>query len=244
MCACVWEWAWERRQRDMTRSRRLVRVFCLNRVGIHFMQFFFSDAEAETVGNYIYLLGGSITFANGSFAVVNWNERYDVAGRVWTTLAPMPTARYTSSFQIKSHRWFLLPSSRARFATEVSGGKIYVFGGRDSTDTLINSVEAFDVSAGTWSTISTTLPTPRSDMSAASLANGHMILVGGYDQVCVCLWRFAGVFCLCTYVVRYTCFNVSSHSVCFANASLGLQHPGADGALRPRQERVEFLWAS
>ncbi len=62
-----------------------------------------------------------------------------------------------------------------------------MFGGRDSTDTLINSVEAFDVSAGTWSTISTTLPTPRSDMSAASLANGHMILVGGYDQVCVCL---------------------------------------------------------
>ena len=82
------------------------------------------------LGTHIYCIGGD----NGQdLSVV---ERYDTESGVWSTLAPMPTARCDA----------------AAFVLE---GKIYVSGGgvvdgEDSTDV----VERYDPVSGAWDTVS------------------------------------------------------------------------------------------
>ncbi|MHC5056671.1 MAG: Kelch repeat-containing protein [Planctomycetota bacterium] len=100
------------------------------------------EAVAVSDGTYIYLTGGYDNTLGTSVATLYRFDPSAAAGSQWTALAPMNQAR-------------------GFHAAAVLGGKIYVFGGNyndGSTDTPLASVEAYDVSGGTWDATVTDLP--------------------------------------------------------------------------------------
>ena len=83
------------------------------------------------LGTHIYCIGG---YNGQRLSVV---ERYDTESGVWSTLAPMPTARWGA----------------AAFVLE---GKIYVYGGVVWADCVggTDVVERYDPVSGAWDTVS------------------------------------------------------------------------------------------
>ncbi|MFC1522829.1 fibronectin type III domain-containing protein, partial [Elusimicrobiota bacterium] len=80
-------------------------------------------AGAASVGGKIYVAGGSED-NSVSFTV---NELYDPATNAWTTIAPIPTAR-----------------KKTLYATAVSSGNIYTFGGLSWPGTPLQTTEEYD----------------------------------------------------------------------------------------------------
>ena len=116
---------------------------------------------ATTVGNLIYVMGGSDhTGAHAS------NFIYDPARDSWTTGPDMPTARH-------------------HHAAGELYGKIYVMGGRDIISggggpyVQVSDVDVFDPGTGQWSQVAS-LPTPRAHLSGV-VANGKIYAIGGLD---------------------------------------------------------------
>ncbi|HET9907384.1 MAG TPA: kelch repeat-containing protein [Anaerolineales bacterium] len=125
---------------------------------------------AVTLGDYIYVLGGT----GGSNALL----RYDPAQDEWTKLAQLSQSRehttattfdgrlYTlggrwsgigelTSVEIydpASDSWTSAQTARAGFATVTVNGKIYVMGGEVLTgaNQALKSVEVFDLASGRW----------------------------------------------------------------------------------------------
>ncbi|RZT79467.1 subtilisin family serine protease [Micromonospora violae] len=110
------------------------------------------DNAAVTFGGKVYSLGGQ--GAERSL----W--RYDPDTNVWTALAEMPRGR-------------IQPSAA------VVDGKIYVLGGWSATGAPIPTVDVYDPTAGTWSTLVGVLsPAPRAAAGTA-VVGGRIVLVGG-----------------------------------------------------------------
>ncbi len=87
-------------------------------------------------------------------------ERYEVAADQWTVLDPMPTRRTVET-------------------GAVSGGKIFILGGRRGRD-VKDDVEALDAATGTWDTRDP-LPEPRHQAAAVALGDAIVVL-GGFDE--------------------------------------------------------------
>src|SRR5450755_1091022 len=78
----------------------------------------------------------------------------------WTTVAPMPTARYD-------------------LASGVLNGKLYAIGGVGSDNIPVNTVEAYDPTTNTWSSKA---PMPKARWAfAACVVNGILYAIGGLD---------------------------------------------------------------
>ena len=71
------------------------------------------------------------------------------------------------------------PRSRYRHSAAVLGKKIFVVGGRDLNDDIVQAVDVLDTSTGTWETLPWTWTTPKSDNDAFTM-NGYIYAVGGY----------------------------------------------------------------
>ena len=119
---------------------------------------------AAVAGNdgRIYVIGGNSS--NGKTGAM---EAYEPASDSWTTCAPMPTPRYGLT------------------AVVGSDGKIYAIGGdwisiSNAGPSIV--VQVYDPSADSWQT-QTSLPTGRSDASAAVDATGTIYIIGGFDGV-------------------------------------------------------------
>jgi N-acetylneuraminic acid mutarotase len=84
------------------------------------------------VNGVIYAIGG-LSF-NGGAHVLATVEAYDPVTDSWTTMAPMPTARYEFS------------------GSGVVNGVIYALGGSLVDGAPLATVEAFDPSTNTWAT--------------------------------------------------------------------------------------------
>jgi Kelch motif protein len=114
-----------------------------------------SEGAAVTHGGFLYAVGGRPGLAN--------LDRYDPASDTWVSLSSMPTGR-------------------GGLAAAVVGNAIYAIGGRDATGdapctgTPLATVERYNISTDTWSTVAS-LPSPRSDLAA--VAHGGKIYVFG-----------------------------------------------------------------
>jgi len=120
-----------------------------------------SDHGAVTVGNGIYVIGGTGTNGEGAQPTTNANEMYSPATNTWTSKAPLQEARY-------------------RFGIAALGTKIFVMGGRVRDDyAVLASMEVYDTTTDTW-TYASPLPVPRSDHVAFEIS-GKIYVTGGYD---------------------------------------------------------------
>lgn len=76
------------------------------------------------------------------------------------------------------------PRQRSRHVAVNSGGKLYVLGGRDVNDILIQEIDVFDPVSSVWVTLSKSWIHASSDLGVFTdeeSINGHVYLVGGYD---------------------------------------------------------------
>ena len=86
------------------------------------------------------------------------------AAEVDTLPAPLPSARNSTS------------------AATALNGKIYVFGGRNSSGVSLDDIVEFDPEAQTVTTLEATLPSARWKTSAATAPNGKIYVFGGSDD--------------------------------------------------------------
>jgi N-acetylneuraminic acid mutarotase len=109
----------------------------------------------------IYAIGGSrYTFAaSPQLDVV---ETYSPASNTWTSVAPMPTARYGLA------------------AALGSDGRVYAIGGCSDAvpGFALSTVEAYTPSTNTWTTVAPLL-TPRCALTAVSGPDGRIYAIGG-----------------------------------------------------------------
>ena len=111
----------------------------------------------------IYLSAGIVDGHRGGH--VAWLDRYDPTTGTWEQL---PDA----------------PRPRDHFQSVVHDGKLYNLAGRNTVaatnpfDNCIGEVDVFDLSAGTWSTLSDTLPTLRAGNATLVVENNILVLGG------------------------------------------------------------------
>ena len=113
------------------------------------------------------LPNGKVLVAGGmnTSTVLNSTELYDPDSG-WTATIVLNTAR------------------RLHTATLLTNGKVLVAGGSDDTSLNpngINSAELYDPATGFW-TNTTSLATGREEHTATLLANGKVLVAGGYDK--------------------------------------------------------------
>jgi N-acetylneuraminic acid mutarotase len=130
-----------------------------------------SDLSATTVGDYIYLAGGCSTNQvcppEFSFCycqeLTNKTEAYHPASDTWTTLSDMIRPRY-------------------RHGAAAIGSKIYLIGGRDIQDNIIQEIDVYDIPTDTWSIVDTlyTWGNATSDLTVTTLGT-KLYAVGGYN---------------------------------------------------------------
>ncbi len=128
------------------------------------------SAGAVVYNNKIYLVGG-ITDGHWS-GWVSWFDEYDPATNTWKVLPDAPRAR-------------------DHFHVEVINNKLYVAGGRRSSQSTgqlfsltIPQVDVYDFVSGQWSTLpsSSNIPTPRAGAGSVVLGN-ELIVIGGEDTL-------------------------------------------------------------
>lgn len=110
----------------------------------------------------IYAIGGE----NDGLNAINAVESYDIASPpspTWTTLTSMNTAR-------------------VNLGVSVLSGQIYAIAGGNTIipGSGLSSVEAYNPSLNTWTTLGSTLNTARSYVSAVTLG-GRIYVIGGLD---------------------------------------------------------------
>jgi N-acetylneuraminic acid mutarotase len=164
-----------------------------------------NHSMAAGVGGRLYVIGGQ-TNAGGAGPFVNTTYELDPVRGVWTTRAPMPTARsgggcaviddkiYVAGgrpprgsdfavYEPATDRWTPLPplpTQRNHVGVAAAGGQVYVVGGRFEAgfeSPMTDRVEVFDPSTGSWR-VRRPLPRPRGGVNAVT-ALGLVHVFGG-----------------------------------------------------------------
>ncbi|WP_203857887.1 S8 family serine peptidase [Plantactinospora mayteni] len=113
------------------------------------------DNSAVTLGGKVYSIGGGSGTGNERKTWV-----YDPATNVWTALPDMPTAR-------------------SKPAVAALNGRIYAIGGWGAGSAPVETVDVFNPTTGTWSTLSgVTNPAPRA-AAAFATSGGRLYVIGG-----------------------------------------------------------------
>jgi len=123
-----------------------------------------SDMTANTVGDKIYLMGGCSSDQIGYVCPSISTDVfiYDVTKGTYETLTNV------------------LPRARYRHATALIGTKLYLMGGRDLSDNIIEEVDIFETTDQTWTTSPYEWTSAQSDNDAFVL-DGKIYAIGGYD---------------------------------------------------------------
>ncbi|XP_069111573.1 kelch-like protein 41 isoform X2 [Argopecten irradians] len=116
--------------------------------------------SAAVDGTRIYVTGGKPTFPKG--ATFDSMEVYDTELNTWNILEPMPLSLY-------------------RQTSVVHDGGLFVFGGQDVLDEMLECVFRYDIKSGCWAMVSSSLPKPRVEASAL-LVSDQIYIVGGSYQ--------------------------------------------------------------
>jgi len=80
--------------------------------------------------------------------------------------------------------WIILPDmprDRYRHAAATVNGKLYLFGGRDILDVIIQQIDIFDTSTNEWTTVPSNWSSATSDLVVVPI-NTSIFVIGGYDQ--------------------------------------------------------------
>jgi N-acetylneuraminic acid mutarotase len=122
-----------------------------------------ANLQVQAVGGKIYAIGGwQNPRADGNAGAVNFVDEFDPVPGIWTSRAP-------------------IPSARDGFASAVINNRIYAFDGRDGvpppSTAAIASVESYDPLSNTW-TVHTAPQVQRFDLAGAEI-NGTVYLGGG-----------------------------------------------------------------
>jgi len=115
---------------------------------------------AATIGNKIYVVGGSDGGQPHVGTPLAANEVLDTSINTWSALAPMP-----------------IPMMGV-YSTVAWGGRVYVIGGFDSAN-VSGAVQIYDPASDTWSP-GAPMPTPRSN-GLAGICGGNIFVIGGFD---------------------------------------------------------------
>src|SRR5260370_24665652 len=113
-----------------------------------------AGAAAAVIDDGIYVIGGRQSSGGpcSGGPYLNTVEKYDIDTNTWSTVAPLLNAR-------------------SDLAAVARGGKIFVFGGctgAASAPSFTGEVDMYDPQTNTWTTLPSTMTTPR-----ASLVAGH-----------------------------------------------------------------------
>ena len=121
-----------------------------------------SLAAATGHDGLIYAIGGIVPSGPPQSTPVNTVEAYNPSTGTWTTEPSMPTAR-----------------GNLAAATDLNG-RIYAIGGYlpPPANYDVNTVEAYDPTTGTWSTVAP-MPTARDGLVAVTGLDGHIYAIGG-----------------------------------------------------------------
>jgi len=120
-------------------------------------------AASASLDDYIYVIGGRTSgggpCTGGALSTV---ERYDIDHNTWTTVASYPVA--LSDIAAISH-----------------GGKIYAFGGCDSSGAASNLAFVYNPTKNMWSSVAP-MPTPRGSL-VAGIVGEVIYAIGGISGV-------------------------------------------------------------
>lgn len=158
--------------------------------------------------NGLYVVGGLDPNVSGPITDAS---RYDPATNTWTSMPPMPTARYLPAigvingkvivaggsdsndpvdtveiFDSATNLWSpgaALPVPVYAAVSAVANGKLYVIGGLDATSTVLPNVQIYNPATNSWGP-GTAMPTPRA-AGYGGVINGAIIVAGGTDNTVV-----------------------------------------------------------
>lgn len=127
-------------------------------------------ARAAVVNGILYVVGGVSKDIYGGYQILTGVQSYDPTKNLWTTKAPMLTARVSP-------------------AVGVINGIMYVAGGSDWDNVKLNSLEAYNPVTNTWTTTYASMLSagrvPRAPMPTARnfasfvVFNGMLFVIGG-----------------------------------------------------------------
>jgi hypothetical protein len=122
-----------------------------------------TGVAAATLAGQVHVIGG--THVGGSVVPVTTHSIFDPPTNHWTTAGASGS----------------LTTARAYHAAVTgSDGAIYVIGGIGIGGTVLDSVERYDPVAGTWTTLSSLMPTARAGL-AAVVVGDSVYAIGGQD---------------------------------------------------------------
>lgn len=103
-----------------------------------------------------------------------------IAGGVYDDSETLKSCELLDSSSLQWRSIASLNTARKRAAAATHNGQMFVFGGEDSNDSILDDVEQFDgrVPNSLWVTLRNRMLVPRSSF-AASCVNGKVYLVGG-----------------------------------------------------------------
>ncbi|GEM_PF-2456579 len=118
-----------------------------------------SRPAAASVGGKVYLLGGELESALRADKV----ERYDPATMTWETLPE------------------LMPIPASNICAGVIGTDIYIPGGYDVSNTILNTLQVYHTTSDTWTVVSSD-PMPAAILGmGCAVQNGKLYVFGGMD---------------------------------------------------------------
>ena len=136
-----------------------------------------SDASATTIKDQIYLVGGCVE--KQAWVPADPNDPNAWASYVCPTLTNKGLV-----FDPSKNTFAAIaasPRQRYRHTAASVGGKLYLFGGRDVTDTLVGDVDEFDPATGAWKAAVCSMGALAVSDLAAFVHEGVAYVAGGYD---------------------------------------------------------------
>ena len=91
-------------------------------------------AGAAALGDLLYVAGGLVTVGPDDDEITASVLAYSPTKQTWTSVAPMPTARW-------------------RLRLVAAGGHLYAIGGQSAKGTTLSTVERYDPKANVWTTV-------------------------------------------------------------------------------------------
>jgi N-acetylneuraminic acid mutarotase len=91
-------------------------------------------AAAASLGGLLYVAGGSMTVGPDDDEITASVVAFNPVKQSWASVAPMPTARW-------------------RLRLVAAGGQLYAIGGQSAEGNTLSTVERYDPSSNTWTTV-------------------------------------------------------------------------------------------
>jgi hypothetical protein len=124
--------------------------------------FAWNKSPGVLLANGKVLVAGGLTWTNNQWASTSAAGLFDPVSNTWSATGSMITSR------------------RSHFMIRLADGKVFVGGGTSEAGG-VKSAEIYDPATGTFTSVPD-MPESRSDVNAALLPNGNVLVIGGYNS--------------------------------------------------------------